>query len=142
MSLDRVLDDAATQQPKLTPYVRPILSGQLWAKEVDGPWPTRGVSAVYSVRVLGFKDGWVRYFVNDLAPDCREREEIFRRIYKFVDEPEDMREDGLRDLRERFETWARNHGWKLDLRADGQYASNSTEYGWGAFVAGARGYCS
>lgn len=136
MSLDRVLDDAATRagHPAPLPYVRPILSDQLWAKKVDGPWPGR---AQYSVRILGFKDGWVRYYLNDLSPDCREQEDLFRRMFEFIDAPSPNE-----DLRERFETWARNHGWKLDLRADGQYASNSTEYGWGAFVAGARGYCS
>lgn len=94
------------------------------------------------VIVLGTAEGVVRFRVNEYAPDERLTEEDFRLVYEHADE-----NDKAEDLRARFETWARNHNWKLERYAEhggytGQYKCERTEFGWGAFVAGARGYCT
>jgi hypothetical protein len=52
--------------------------GQIWAPQRCGPWscPPR-----YTARILDLKDGWVRYYVNQYAPDERMREDDFRAHY-------------------------------------------------------------
>lgn len=51
--------------------------GQVWRPRPRGPWE----SNKYTARVLDLKDGWVRYFINEYAPDERLREDDFRSHY-------------------------------------------------------------
>lgn len=125
--------------PTQAPYVHPILSGAVWKMAQRGPWPSPNA---IRVTILGTSSGWVRFRVNEYAPDERLTDEDFRRSYEHADE-----NDAAEDLRERFETWARNHNWKVELHDAngpyaGQYKCDRTQHGWCAFVAGARGYCS
>lgn len=51
--------------------------GQRWQHNDGSPWPI----SRYFVKILDVKEGWVRYFVNEYAPDERMREADFRKLY-------------------------------------------------------------
>ena len=121
-----------------------ILSGQVWVTRDDSPWGHR--ERVAHATILAVKDGWVRF---DLGPDFAggmmrdERMELSTFLRCYQPAPAELERSEEEKLRDRFETWAYNHGWILTRdKASGIYHDNVTQYGWGAFCAGARGLAS
>lgn len=56
-----------------------ISVGQFWRRNGDkSPWPQVEDSIV---EILDVKDGWVRYYMNDLFPDNRMKINMFEAIY-------------------------------------------------------------
>lgn len=128
--------NAAVQSAPAAPY-EVIVSGQVWRlSDARCPWPSDVL-----VTVLAVRDGWVRYsptpgngsnFSADVA--------FFTKYYERV--PEAVQRSEEEKLRDRFERWARAHNWNLERDpryTPWQYRAAATEYGWGAFLAGARG---
>jgi len=114
--------------------VRPINVGQLWQWKGEGPFRTMD-----PILVLDVKEGWVLYRPLNGSSKFQRSEEQFRQA--FEDAGDKVERDAEEVLRERFERFARDHNWPLDrsLRYPSQYACNYTQYGFGAFIAAARG---
>lgn len=118
-----------------------VLSGQLWTQRNASPWGQR--SGAPRVTILAVLDGWVRY---DFGPDFGggsmrdERMKLSDFLACYEPLPFEAEQTEEEKLRDRFETWAHNHGWMLTRdKASGIYHDNVTQYGWKAFLAGARG---
>jgi hypothetical protein len=72
-------DEPARQQ---APEVKP---GERWEfAGTVGPWPIKRFSPV---TILYVCDGWVRYSMSDLFPDCRMPLLTFASMYRKVEQP-------------------------------------------------------
>lgn len=57
-----------------------IIPGSVWQHQQHSPWPAG--EGVVRCKIIDAKDGWVRYYLCESAPDQREPEEEFRRRYE------------------------------------------------------------
>ncbi len=55
-------------------------AGEVWIRAIydSSPWPKR---ALYEVKIIDVKNGWVRYYLGEFFPDERMKIDIFTSIY-------------------------------------------------------------
>ena len=65
-----------TEEP-IKPSVIPEI-GERWELKSDDPFPAR----YGPVKIIGFKNGWVRYYMNGIFNDERKELSSFIRLYR------------------------------------------------------------